>query len=117
MVLLCFTAAPSASALTFEDVPQKHWAYEEILSMSERGLIQGSDGAFRPEDSISTQAFLSMLCRASGFDDRNLEHGSDWSDPAMAFGGYFNWFDKNEITDRTAPITREFAAKLLVNAE
>ena len=116
MVLLCFTAAPSASALTFEDVPQKHWAYEEILSLSERGLIQGSDGAFRPEDSISTQAFLSMLCRASGFDDRNLEHGSDWSDPAMAFGGYFNWFDKNEITDRTAPITREFAAKLLVNA-
>ena len=36
----------------------------------------------------------------------------------MAFGQYAGWFEEEELTrtSRTKPITREFAAKLLVNA-
>ena len=86
--------------------------------MADRGLIQGSGGAFRPGDSVSNQAFLSMLCRASGFDDRSLEAGPRWADPALAYGAYFGWFSDDELNSETQadPITREFAAKLLVNA-
>lgn len=115
---LCFSVIPASSALGFSDVPRDHWAYAEISAMADRSLIQGTQGDFRPSDCISRQAFLSMLCRASGFDDRGLEDGSSWSDPALAYGSYFNWFDETELNqeNKTSPITRELAAKLLVNA-
>lgn len=121
-VCLAFTLfsalSPRAAALTFSDVSPEHWAYAEITAMADRGLLQGSGGAFHPGDSVSNQAFLSMLCRASGFDDRKLETGRQWADPAMAYGAYFGWFEDGELNteNQTAPITREFAAKLLVNA-
>lgn len=116
-LFLFFCMAPKATAAaSFSDVPQDHWAYTEISAMADRGLIQGNQGQFSPGESVSIQAFLSMLCRASGFDDRNLEQGSHWSDPALAYGRYFNWFEEKELENQAAPITREFAAKLLVNA-
>lgn len=116
-VLTLFLVLP-ARATAFSDVPPKHWAYTEITAMADRGLIQGSGGAFRPGEKVSNQAFLSMLCRASGFDDRNLESGSRWAEPAVAYGAYFGWFSETELNAKNAaaPITREFAAKLLVNA-
>lgn len=116
---LCFGLLPAgAEAASFSDVPQSHWAYDDIMAAEARGLIQGSGGKFRPGDSVSNQAFLSMVCRAWGLDDRKLETGDRWAEPAMAFGEYAGWFEEEELTqtNRTKPITREFAAKLLVNA-
>ena len=115
-LVLSLAAVPDAGAAQFRDVPQDHWAYEDITAMTGKGLIQGSGGAFRPDEPVSCQAFLSMVCRASGLDDRTLESGSRWAEPAMAFGQYFGWYRAEEMPDPAAPITREFAAELLVNA-
>jgi len=119
ILVLCFGILPSgAQSASFSDVPASHWAYEDIRAMESKGLIQGSHGAFRPEDSVSNQAFLSIVCRAAGLDDRKLETGETWSAPAMAFGRYAGWFEDEELVqaNKNKPITREFAAKLLVNA-
>ena len=117
ITFLCSTPFPVVSATVFSDVSWNHWAYHDIMAMQTRGLIQGNDGKFRPEESMSNQAFLSMLCRAAGLDDRTLE--TPWSaEPAMAYGWYMGWFEDEELTqtNKNKPITREFAAKLLVNA-
>ena len=119
VLILCFGILPTGTdAAAFSDVPRSHWAYDAIMAAESRGLIQGSGGKFRPGDSVSTQAFLSMVCRAWGMDDRKLESGDRWAEPAIAFGQYAGWFEEEELTQtsRTKPITREFAAKLLVNA-
>ena len=110
--------SPAASAAGYTDVPASHWAYAEILSMQRRGLIQGSGGKFRPNEPISKQAFLSMVCRTAGLDDRALQSGDSWADPALSFAVYQGWCDAEEITatNRKEPIPRELAAKLLVNA-
>ncbi len=109
--------SPAAGAASsFRDVPPDHWAYPDIMAMTDRGLLQGGGGSFRPGEQISKQAFLSMICRAQGLDDRKLESGADWADPAIAYARYFGWFEDGELADRTAPITRELAAQLLVNA-
>lgn len=113
---LSLAVLPDAGAVQFRDVPQDHWAYEDITAMTGKGLIQGSGGAFRPDQSVSCQAFLSMVCRASGLDDRQLASGANWAKPAMAYGQYFGWYQAQEMPDPAAPITREFAAQLLVNA-
>ena len=116
-LLLCLTALPEeAMASGFSDVPEDHWAYEAIQTASARGLIQGSGGRFRPGEPVSVQAFVSMLCRACGLDDRQLQSGASWADPALAFAAYFGWCGAEDLADRTAPITRELAAQLLVSA-
>lgn len=118
-LLLAFgILSPAVSAAGYSDVSKSHWAYAEIMELQSRGLIQGSGGKFYPSDPISQQAFLSMVCRAAGLDDRNLQSGANWADPAVAFAIYRGWCDEEEITatTRTTPVTREMAAKLLINA-
>ena len=67
-LILCLGILPAgADAAAFSDVPGSHWAYDAIVAAETRGLIQGSSGRFRPGDSVSTQAFLSMVCRAWGW--------------------------------------------------
>lgn len=110
--------SPAALAAGYSDVPKSHWAYADIMAMQERGLIQGSGGKFRPNEPVSKQAFLSMVCRAAGLDDRKLQSGDNWADPAIAYAIYHGWCDEEEITatNRKNPVSRELAAKLLVNA-
>lgn len=112
--LLCL--APSASAAGFPDVPRTHWAYAEINEMADRGILLGSNGRFRPGDTVSRQAFLAMVCRATDLDDRGLESGDNWWQPVLAFAHTFGLCDDTEINaqNRSTPISRELAAKLLV---
>lgn len=113
---LCTMMIPAASVTPFSDVSTSHWAYTEIVDMEARGIVQGNDGKFYPGDPISKRAFLSMVCRIAGFDDRSLEVGSARFQPAIAYGRYFDWFQENDMDDSAEPIDREFAAQLLVNA-
>ena len=116
LMFLCLGWEQTASA-AFSDVPADHWAYGEIAAVESRGIVEGSDGQFRPGESVSNQAFLAMVCRASGMDDRTLE--STWSaSPIIAYGRHLGWFEDEELNldNRSQPITRELAAKLLVKA-
>lgn len=117
LLLLC-VVSPTSSALQFSDVPKEHWAYQEITRMSDMGVIQGSGGKFDPISEVSRQAFLAMACRASGLDERTLEPNGNWWEPLLAYAHYFEWCSPEEINEsnRTQPITRELAAKLLVKA-
>jgi len=111
--LLCCVHAAAA----FLDVPSSHWACSDITAMESRGIVEGSGGRFRPGETVSNQAFLAMVCRASGMDDRTLEER--WTAaPILAYGGYLGWFGAEELTweNKAQPITREFAAQLLVKA-
>ncbi|MBR5471720.1 MAG: polysaccharide deacetylase family protein [Oscillibacter sp.] len=116
LLLLC-VGSTTASALQFSDVPTEHWAYQEITRMSDRGVIQGNGGTFDPASEVSRQAFLAMACRASGLDERTLEANGNWWQPLLAYAHYFEWCSPEEINEsnRTQPITRQLAAKLLIN--
>lgn len=115
VILACFE--PLSAAATEGADPRKSCGSNQALSnMAEKGYIQGDQEGFHPDEPISKQAFLSMLCRASGLDDRKLQSGANWADPAIAFGTCFGWISKEEVQDRTAPISRELAAQMLVKA-
>ncbi len=58
-------ATPSSSVV-FNDV-KDHWAKDYIMELHEAGVINGvSETEFAPNDSISREAFLTMLIRALG---------------------------------------------------
>lgn len=117
LALACLLAlSPSAAAASFPDVPKSHWAYTEIHKMSDRGILLGNSGRFHPGDTVSRQAFLAMVCRATDLDDRGLETGDNWWKPVLAYAYAFDFCNATEINERnrTEPISRELAAKILI---
>lgn len=122
---LCLTIALCVNGLAlwtaaaaFDDVPESHWAYSDVMYLQERGILQGDGESFSPDAVTSRQVFVSMLCRAAGLDDRNLQGGSDWAEPSMAYASLRGWFSPDEITrdSWTEPVTRELAAMLVLRS-
>ncbi|HBX23852.1 MAG TPA: hypothetical protein DEF34_09525 [Desulfotomaculum sp.] len=51
----------------FADVDAEHWAYEPIISMAERNVLNGyPDGSFKPLQQVSRAEFAAMLTSAAG---------------------------------------------------
>lgn len=68
-LMVLVSATPFAQATSsFSDVPRDHWAYKEIMEMSEKGIIEGYDGKFRPNNHITRAEFAKIMIAASGID-------------------------------------------------
>lgn len=126
-LLLCGTLltglSASSFAVDFPDVSQEHWAYHDIQTASDYGLVQGlEDGTFRPEETLTRAAFVTILQRmfswasvtpdAPSFSD--VQPG-DWyftaAETALANGVL-----EPGLFQPSAYITREDMAVMLVRA-
>ena len=74
----------------FDDIGG-HWAEEPIIYLSRRGIIEGWDGSFKPDDYISREAALAILARviapeAAESDLPFKDNGSisDWAEGSIA---------------------------------
>lgn len=64
----------------FGDVDAKHWAYEPIMRMAERNVLNGyPDGSFKPLQLVSRAEFAAMLTSAAGL-DANGTSGNQFAD-------------------------------------
>lgn len=45
----------------FADVASDRWSYPYITALAEQGVVNGYDGLFHPEDSVTREEFLKML--------------------------------------------------------
>lgn len=62
-LLLVFSLTASAAQI-FPDVPESHWAAEDIAKAQAYGLMQGyEDGSFAPDDDLTRASFAAILCR------------------------------------------------------
>jgi len=61
------TASPTPS-LSFPDVPADYWAYTEIMSLVEAGVVNGyPDGTFKPEFPVTRAEFAKMALLSLGY--------------------------------------------------
>ncbi len=52
----------STGGLSFSDVPQGYWAYDAIMALAQKGVINGyPDGTFRPDKGVTRAEFAKML--------------------------------------------------------
>jgi SpoIID/LytB domain protein len=72
---------------TFPDVPLNYWAYAQIETLAEQGVISGyADGTFRPEVTVTRGEFAKMLCVSLGIPNETTTTFSDvpstyWASP------------------------------------
>ena len=62
---LCCSIVPfSATEPTFSDVPASHWAFDEIESAVDSGIVNGyADGTFKPNGTVTNAHFAAMIAR------------------------------------------------------
>ncbi len=48
----------------FEDLSKNHWSYQYVAGLEKLGIVQGDNGKFNPQDSITRAQFVAILYRA-----------------------------------------------------
>lgn len=59
--IILVSAATTAFAKSFTDVPQSHWAYEAINTLSDQGIIDGYNNRYNPSSSITNAEFTKLV--------------------------------------------------------
>lgn len=59
--------------MTFKDVTDKHWAYNSIVYMKEKGyMVTNSKGEFFPNNQVTYFEMAEILAKATGYKDENV---------------------------------------------
>lgn len=62
MVLTFASATSTTLAVEFSDLSKDHWAYENIATLANKGVINGyPDGTYLPENSVTRGEFLKLV--------------------------------------------------------
>lgn len=113
-------AAVEANRSTFDDV-KSHWAENEVEKMATLGYLKGSQGNFRPDDSITRAEFVTLMVRLLGLETHGSETGfsdvysGDWFAPYISSAvseGIIKGYDDGTFKPEN-PITREEISSLL----
>ncbi|MBE7009865.1 MAG: S-layer homology domain-containing protein [Ruminococcaceae bacterium] len=112
-MILSMLAVP-ASALSFSDLAEEHWAYANVQALVEEGTVSGyEDGTFRPNGTVTRAEFVKMIGEGPVMRER------DYDDVASNHWAY-TYVMKSGMPERTGnlfypnqAITRGLAAELL----
>ncbi|MEY9978189.1 InlB B-repeat-containing protein [Lysinibacillus sp. RC79] len=79
--------APIRDAASFSDVPKSHVYYEQITRLQRAGIVDGSNGAFRPNAYITRAQMAKMMVLAFGLTPEGNSTFKD-VDPSHWASGY-----------------------------
>ncbi len=118
---LALSAAGTARAAVFRDVPDSHWAARDVDAAAARGWVEGvGGGLFVPEGRVTYAGFAAMTARAL-FPEEIPEAvpGRPWYEPYMETCVKKGVFDGTALdigVDVDAPMTRAALAVAVANA-
>ncbi len=104
----------SASALTFSDLAESHWAYADVQQLVTDGTVSGyEDGSFRPNGVVTRAEFVKMLGKSDVVRSKNYSDvsSSHWAYPYVMSANFPEDGTNQFVPDK--PITRGLVAELL----
>ena len=117
LILLTGTLLVRAEGELFSDVPYDSWFYEDVMALTDSGVIGGyPDGTYRPSKNVTTGEALKMILLASGYPEPE-QVSSHWARGYLNFAidqGFLTRYE--DISDLDVPMTRGLVAKLAANA-
>ena len=120
----------SASAATFSDVPNSHWAFKYVEYCFSSKYIDGTkapvidannnvteQGTFSPDKQVTGSQAAKMLLTALGYDSvKEGFTGSAWEVNVNTKASSVGLYENLEDIDASAPLSREHAAEMIWNA-
>ena len=61
---------PTPTQEGFSDMSESHWAYGTVMNLVEKGIVNGTDGKFMPEDNVTREQFVKMLVLAAKAEEK-----------------------------------------------
>ena len=103
------TAAPKmVYSSAFDDVPETHWAYQNISWATETGVVNGvGDNKFEPDRTVTGKELAMMLLNAQG---ETVEF-----DKAFETASEKGFVTEEDGIEETDVLTREATAKMIYN--
>lgn len=110
----------TAGAAAYKDLPANHWAVNEISYMSDKSVLQGNLGNFRPEDPVTKAEFVKIENYTFGLKNTSNHSFADVSPSKWyytdimkaATNGYLT--TKGNFVYPDADLTREEACALIM---
>ena len=107
--------------IVFSDVNSDDWYYNTVMEMGQKGILSGySDGSFKPNESITTAEFISVIGRIKGIKGSNDTMVSHWAAPILKTAMDNGWYDYDENPPTgekyDEPIKRQLAVKIVMKA-
>lgn len=94
---------------------KEHCAKDNILYLTERGIIKWiDDGLLHPEVKVTTEQFVTMIIRSNKGDI--VPTRDDWSSGYLDYALYKGIIEDYDVTNRTNPIERRAAARIVHEA-
>lgn len=107
----CFVCAAAAETSVYTDVSVDDWYYDDIMTLTEQGIVNGvGSNQFAPDRNVTGDELVTMLVRS--LDNFNNEEVS--MDDAHRIAVKRRWYAQD--FDMTQPLTREQAAVVLADA-
>ena len=96
----------------FTDVSAKHWAFKEIKTAVNEGIVNGYMGKFSPDNNITVRDFVAILARSYGEKDQisNSSYNADVQK-------YMNARNFPYISTNSKNITRTQAAEIIAASQ
>jgi len=67
MVITMMTGVMTASAVTYKDVNNSHWAKEHIDYLSDKNVFTGyTNGTFKADQTVTTAGLMAIISRTFG---------------------------------------------------
>lgn len=123
-LLIIIMIFSSVYALAFKDLPTNHWAYEYIMYLTSKNVINGyKDGTFKPNGTVTNAEFIKLVVMAAlpdwiDIDDAesNLNH---WAGPYVWIAERYGLITSGSInlSNIDKPITRIEMVKIITRAD
>lgn len=110
------TDTPASDKLSFSDITENDWFYQNVAEMSDAGMLDGySDGTFRPNNTITYAEFCTIIYRIASGNAQTASAGTHWAKNTMEYALSKSWYDYDEINESIydSPIPRYMAVKIL----
>lgn len=103
--------------ISFSDVAQNDWYYDDVMTLAEAGVVSGyPDATYRPTKQVTTGEALKMILLAAGYPEPE-QVASHWARGYLNFAieqGFLVRYQ--DISDLDVNMTRGMTAKLAANA-
>lgn len=101
------------ASMTFTDVKESSWYYQNVQVLVEEGIIDGyGDGVFGPEDTMTADQFIKTMVVALG---HKLTNGTEyWAQPYIDKALELNIIEEGDFSSYKSQITRAEMAKMVV---
>lgn len=124
-MLLSTTAFADSEMISFSDLPSNHWAYNDVMTIANKGIISGTttpvngEGTYDPDGTVTLGQFLAIATRLVASDkivEGNHSHWAGGNYIAAVESGLIKGSDFSGSSESlNAPISREDMAYILVN--